>query len=314
MKPVPTATTLSLPAQQRLRRYATYASLSVATLLIAAKLTAYLLTNSVAMLSSLLDSTVDLLASLVTMLGVASALRPPDHQHRYGYGKAEPLAALTQGAFIIGSAVLLGYEALRRLLNPEPPAATMLGYSVMALAIGLTLALVAFQTYVVRRTGSMAIHADSLHYRGDLLINLAVICALALGEWTGNGLFDPLFALFIAVMLIGGAWRVARAALSVLLDRELSQADRDTIRTLVRAHPQVRGLHDLRTRSDGDKRFIEFHLELDGHLTLTAAHDIADVLEWRLKARFADAEILIHQEPAGLDDERLDRRLKPRHA
>ncbi len=294
----------------RLRRRATYASVAVAIILIAAKLTVYLLDNSVAVLSSLLDSTVDLLASVVTMFGVASALRPPDVKHRYGYGKAEPLAALTQAAFIIGSSVLLGYESLRRLLNPEPPPNPTYGYAVMGLALLLTFGLVLFQNYVVRRTGSIAISADNLHYRGDLWINLAVIAALALGSWTGNGIFDPLFALIIALFLIGGAGRIARQALFVLLDRELPERDRDYIRTVVSAHPQVRGLHDLRTRSDGGKCFIEFHLELDGNLTLTAAHDIADALEQSLRAHFQQAEILIHQEPAGLDDERLDKRLE----
>jgi len=302
----------SIPlTDSQLRRMATYASISVASILIAAKLTAYLLTNSVAMLSALLDSTVDLLASLVTMFGVASALRPPDQKHRYGYGKAEPLAALTQGAFIIGSSVLLGYESLRRLLNPEPPPEATLGYAVMGLAIVLTIGLLAFQNHVVRRTGSMAISADSMHYRGDLLINLAVILSLALGAWTGSGLFDPLFALVIASILISGAYGIVRDSLFVLLDRELPEADRDHIRTMVCAHPEVRGIHDLRTRSDGGKRFIEFHLELDGHLTLTAAHDIADALEQQLHQHFGEAEILIHQEPAGLDDVRLDHRVQP---
>lgn len=297
-------------SNDQLRRTATYASLIVAFTLIAAKLAAYLLTNSVAMLSSLLDSTVDLLASFVTMLGVASALRPPDRKHRYGYGKAEPLAALTQGAFIIGSAVLLGYESLRRLLTPAPPPESGLSYWVMALAIILTLVLVAFQNYVVRRTGSMAISADSLHYRGDLLINLAVIAALILGDYTGSGLFDPLFALIIAFALIAGAWRVAREALFVLLDRELPEKDRALVRSIVQSHPQVHGLHDLRTRTDGGKSFIEFHLELDGGLTLTAAHHIADAIEVQLRQHFAGAEILIHQEPAGLDDDRLDQRVQ----
>ena len=284
--------------------------MAVAGILIVTKLVAYMTTNSVAMLSALIDSTVDLLASLVTLFGVASALRPPDRKHRYGYGKAEPLAALTQGAFIIGSSVLLGYEALHRLLEPEPPIETGVGYSVMALAIGLTLALVWFQSYVVKRTGSMAISADSLHYRGDLFVNLAVIIALALGEITGSGLFDPIFALGIAAILIFGAVKIARGALFVLLDRELPEHERDAVRALVRSHPQVRGIHDLRTRSDGDRKFIEFHLELDGQLTLTAAHDIADAIERQLRAEFAAAEILIHQEPAGLDDERLDKRVE----
>lgn len=294
---------------EALRRRATYASLTVACVLICAKLFAYIMTNSVAMLSSLIDSTVDLLASVVTLFGVASALKPPDIRHRYGYGKAEPLAALTQGAFIVGSSVLLGYESLHRLLQPAHPAALGIGYAVMALAIVLTLALVAFQDYVVKRTGSMAISADSFHYRGDLFINLAVVAAFVLGDFTGSGIFDPLFALAIAAILIFGAVKIARDALFVLLDRELPEADRERIRTLVRSHPQVRGLHDLRTRSDGDRKFIEFHLELDGHLTLTASHDIADAVEQHLLAEFVNSEILIHQEPAGIDDARLDHRV-----
>ncbi|MEJ0062331.1 MAG: cation diffusion facilitator family transporter [Alphaproteobacteria bacterium] len=294
----------------RLRRWATHASISVAVILIAAKLTAYILTNSVAVLSSLIDSTVDLLASLVTFWGVASALRPPDRKHRYGYGKAEPLAALAQAAFITGSSVLLGYESLHRLLEPSVPTDLPVGYGVMALAILLTLLLVLFQNFVVRRTGSMAISADRMHYRGDLLTNVAVIVALILGDVTGSGLFDPAFALLIAAILIGGAARIARAALSVLLDRELPESERTQLSALVRGHPQVRGMHDLRTRSDGDRKFIEFHLELDGSLTLTAAHDIADAIERQLRSSFPGAEILIHQEPAGLDDERLDKRVE----
>ncbi|MGB4100616.1 MAG: cation diffusion facilitator family transporter [Alphaproteobacteria bacterium] len=303
-------TNSSTDMNDTLRRWATYASLGVALTLIAAKLVAYIATNSVAVLSSLIDSTVDVLASIVTLCGVASALKPPDTKHRYGYGKAEPLAALTQGAFIVGSSVLLGYEALHRLLEPSRPEALDIGYGVMGLATVLTLGLVAFQNYVVRRTGSMAISADSLHYRGDLLTNLAVIMALVLGDVTGSGLFDPLFAMGVAGILIFGALRIARDALRVLLDRELPEATRARIRTLVHTHPQVRGLHDLRTRSDGERHFIEFHLELDGHITLTAAHDIADAVEQHLLMEFAPAEISIHQEPAGLDDKRLDHRVE----
>ncbi len=296
--------------EDRLRCFATYASLAVATTLIITKLAAYMVTNSVAMLSALIDSTVDFLASVVTLFGVASAMRPPDRKHRYGYGKAEPLAALTQGAFIVGSSVLLGYEALHRLLQPVQPVEMAVGYGVMALAIVLTLFLVMFQKYVIKRTGSMAITADHYHYRGDLYVNVAVVIALILGDVTGSGLFDPIFALVIAGILIFGALKIARDALFVLLDRELPEADRDRIRMLVRSHPQVRGMHDLRTRSDGDRKFIEFHLELDGQLTLTAAHDIADAIERQLRIEFPAAEILIHQEPAGLDDERLDKRVE----
>jgi ferrous-iron efflux pump FieF len=293
----------------RIRQWAAYASVSVALILIVAKLAAYLATDSVALLSALIDSSVDLLAAVITLFGVRSALQPPDHDHRYGHGKAEPLAALTQSAFIGGSAVLLVYESLGRLFNPQLPQNVALAYGVLLLAIVLTTALVTFQNYVIRRTGSIAIAADRMHYRGDLMLNLAVIAALVLGQVTGSGLYDPLFAIGIATFLIYGATKIARDALDYLMDKELPDDAREHIRTIVMSHPEARGCHDLRTRSDGNCRFIELHLELDGHVTLARAHDITDDIEQRLRNGFPNAEILIHQEPAGIDDERLDKKI-----
>lgn len=294
------------------RRRATYASVTVAVILIVAKLATYLATGAVSILSSLIDSSVDAIASVVTLLGVARALQPPDASHRFGHGKAEPLAALAQAAFITGSAVFLGYEAIGRLVDPRPVEETTLGIAVMIFAIVMTLGLVAFQRWVIRRTGSLAIGADSLHYSGDLFMNLAVITALVLTGATGAYHWDPLFALGIAIFLVWSATRIADAALGVLMDRELPDSDRGRISALVLAHPQARGLHDLRTRSMGVGQHIEFHLELDSHLTLAEAHDITDAIETRLREAFPDAELTIHQEPAGLDDERLDNRLGAR--
>lgn len=293
----------------RLRRLATRASVAVALVLIAAKLAGYLLTGSVSLLSSLIDSSTDLMASLVSLVGVRHALRPADLSHRYGHGKAEPLAALVQSAFVAGSALLLTYEGIKRLIRPEPVLDGMFGIAVMVLAIVLTTGLVLFQMHVVRRTGSLAIGADSLHYRADLFTNMAVIVALLLTEATGWPLFDPIFALAIAAFLLRGAFVIARGSLDSLMDRELSAEDRLRIESIVLDHPQARGLHDLRTRSSGTSRFIELHLELDSHLTLEEAHIFTDEVENALATAFPDAEILIHQEPAGLDDERLDRRL-----
>ncbi|HSK38634.1 MAG TPA: cation diffusion facilitator family transporter, partial [Arenibaculum sp.] len=182
----------------RLRRLATYASVGVALTLIVAKLAAYVLTGSVSLLSSLIDSSTDLLASAVTLFGVRHAMRPPDRSHRFGHGKAEPLAALAQAAFVTGSAVFLSYEAVNRFVRPEPIREGWIGIAVMVLAIVLTLALVAYQRHVVRRTGSVAIDADSLHYRGDLFINLAVIAVLLLSRFSQWPYFDPLFAVAIA--------------------------------------------------------------------------------------------------------------------
>ena len=293
----------------RLRRYATYASVSVASTLIVAKLAAYLLTESVSILSSLIDSSTDLMASVVTLLGVRHALRPADANHRYGHGKAEALAALAQAAFIAGSAVLLSVEAVRRILRPEPIAEGAVGIAVMLLSIVLTAVLIAFQRRVQTATGSVAIGADRLHYSGDLLMNSAVIAAILLTQATGLTIVDPLFGIGIALFLLNGARGVARDALDVLMDRELGQEERDRITALARAEPGVRGLHDLRTRNAGTGCFIELHLELDGSLTLTAAHEIADRVERRLRDAFVNAEVIVHQEPAGLADDRLDNRI-----
>jgi len=291
------------------RRRATYASVGVAAALIVAKLATYLATGSVSILSSLIDSSVDALASVVTLLGVSRALRPPDPNHRFGHGKAEPLAALAQAAFVCGSALFLGYEAIGRLIEPRPVEETRLGIAVMLFAIVLTLGLVVFQRWVIRQTGSIAIDADSLHYRGDLFMNLAVIAALLLIGWTGSPYWDPAFALGIAAFLVWSASRIVMTALDVLMDRELPDADRQRVIDVVLGHPQTRGMHDLRTRSTGMGQHIEFHLELDSHLTLAAAHDITDAIEARLRTIFPTAEISIHQEPEGLEDERLDHRI-----
>ncbi len=296
----------------KLRRGATYASASVAVVLIIAKMVAYFMTDSMAMLSSLVDSTVDLMASLVTIYGVASALRPPDHDHRFGHGKAEPLAALGQAAFIAGSSVLLCYEALHRLYHPQSIQNTNLGYSVMAGAIVLSVFLIFFQRYVIRRTASMAIGADNIHYLGDLAVNLAVIAAFGLYQFTGLDWFDPVFALAIALGLIMSAFHIAKEALNILMDRELPDQDRAKIISIVKARPLVRGVHDLRTRSDSDRVFIEFHLELDGTTTLQKAHEVTDDIMGALKKEFPSSDILVHQDPAGLIEDRLDAQIEIR--
>ena len=293
----------------RLRRYATYASVSVSLTLIATKLVAYLMTDSVSILSSLIDSSTDLMASVVTLLGVRTALRPPDEAHRFGHGKAEALAALAQAAFISGSAVFLTIEAVRRLLRPEPVGEGLVGIAVMVLSILLTAGLITFQRHVIRATRSVAIGADRLHYSGDLLMNAAVIIAILLTQWTGISAFDPLFGLGIAAFLLYGARGVGLEALNVLMDRELPEEERARIEALVRRHPETKGLHDLRTRSTGVAAFMELHLELDPKLSLAEAHDITDRIEADLREGFPNAEVIIHQEPAGLEDERLDQRI-----
>jgi ferrous-iron efflux pump FieF len=293
----------------RLNRRAAIASLVVAAVLVLAKLGAWLVTDSIALLTSLVDSGIDLLASLVTFVSLRQAAQPADRAHRYGHGKAEALGAFAQAGFVAGSALVIASEAIQRLIAPQEISQGRLGIAVMLLAIALTGALVLYQRAVVRRTGSIAIRADSLHYRGDLLMNLAVIAALLLIELTGSALVDPLAALAIVGVLLYGAVGVGPHALDMLMDRELPADKRRRIRRLALTHPDAHGVHDLRTRRAGGDVFIELHLELAGELPLEQAHDIAHEVEARIREAFPDADIIVHQEPAGLEDERLDHKI-----
>ena len=291
---------------KRLNDLAAIASIGVAVILIGAKMAIWIVTGSVAILGSLVDSGLDALASAVTFVSVRQAAQPPDRAHRYGHGKAEAIGAFVQAGFVLGSAFFLAAEAVQRLVAPQAVEQSRIAILVLAFAILLTAALLAFQRYVVRRTGSIAIRADSLHYRSDLLMNLAVIAALVLTEVTGVTRIDPLFGLAVVLVLLVSAFRVARHALDMLMDRELPAAQRAHIRALALEHPEAQDVHDLRTRRAGSDLFIELHLELDGRLNLEQAHAITHEVEGRIRAAYPAADITVHQEPAGLADERLD--------
>ncbi|MGH6948040.1 MAG: cation diffusion facilitator family transporter [Kiloniellales bacterium] len=287
---------------QRLMRLATYASVGVAGLLIAVKLVAWILTDSVALLSTLVDSLLDLAASIVNLIAIRTALTPPDKEHRFGHGKAEPLAALGQSAFIAGSALFLLFEVGKRLITPRAIEQGEVGIWVMVFAILATFVLTRFQSYVVKKSRSLAIKADSLHYLGDLLVNVAVIVALLLSTELGWTLADPLFGLAIAIYILWTAWKIVRDAFSMLMDEELPDEARRRIKAIVQAHPEVRSLHDLRTRASGPVTFIQLHLEMDGALTLYRAHEVADQVEAEILAAFPGAEVMIHQDPYGLEE------------
>jgi ferrous-iron efflux pump FieF len=297
-----------LPREQaaRLMRRAASASLAVAGALIALKAMAWFATDSVAVLSSLLDSLLDLAASAVNFLAVRHAATPADAEHRFGHGKAEPLAGLAQAAFITGSALLLLIEALHRFAVPQAVVRPELGIGVSLLSIAASVALVLYQRHVVARTGSVAIAADSLHYTGDILLNGSVIAAILLAGWLRLPLVDPLFGAAIALWITRSAWQIGRASLDRLMDRELPDAERERILAIARAHPEVRGVHDLRTRSAGTQVFIQLHLDLDGAISLSRAHRIADEVEERILAAFPNAEVITHEDVAGVVEARRD--------
>jgi ferrous-iron efflux pump FieF len=290
----------------RLMRLASYAAVAVASTLILAKGAAWLVTGSVAVLTSLIDSALDVLASLINLIAVRRALEPADAEHRFGHGKAEAVAGLGQGAFIAGSAVFVVYEALHRLIFPEPVAHEAIGIAVMALSIILTVGLVLFQRRAVAVSGSLAISADSLHYTGDLYMNLSVIAALVLTAQFDIGFADPVFAIVIAGIVIKSAYEIFRQSLDQVMDREFPDADRERIRTIVLAHPKALEMHDLRTRWAGTQPFIQLHLVLDSHLTLLQAHAISDEIETRIRAAFPTAEVIIHEDPEGIEEHHPD--------
>ncbi|MDA0304687.1 MAG: cation diffusion facilitator family transporter [Proteobacteria bacterium] len=288
----------------RLMKLATYASVSVALVLIVSKFAAWLMTDAISLLSTLIDSLLDVGASVLNLIAVRHALEPADKEHRFGHGKAEALSGLAQAAFITGSAVFLLLQAGERLYHPRQIENTDVGFGVMMLAIVLTLGLVAFQRHVVRQTGSVAISADSAHYQMDVLVNVSVIISLLLVSRFGLSLADPLFAIAIAIYIIWGAWRIGQTALHMLMDRELDDAQRRRVMEIARINPGVKGVHDLRTRSSGNQVFIQMHLEMDGDITLMDAHVIADDVEIRIMKAFPNAEVIIHEDPEGIEQGR----------
>lgn len=288
----------------RMMRLATTAAVGVAALLIAAKLAAWIATGSVALLSTLVDSALDAVASVLNLVAVRQALTPADDEHRFGHGKAEPLAGLGQSAFIAGSALFVIGEAGKRLFVPEPVVRSNVGIVVMVVSVILTLFLLRFQRMVVRETGSLAVRADSTHYAGDLATNFAVIAALIVQSTLGWNFVDPALAIVIALSLIWSAWHISKQSLDLLMDRELPEADRRRIVEISKGHAEVRNVHDLRTRSAGHDSFIQLHLELDPDISLSKAHVISDQVEEAIRAAYPNAEVIIHQDPAGVPEER----------
>jgi len=286
-----------------LNRSAALASISVALLLVGLKVWAALSTGSTAMLGSLADTVLDLVASLATLLGVWIAAQPDDENHRFGHGKAEALAAMFQVVLISISALSLAVRAVEQWLAGSRPEGAEGGIVVSGVAMVATLALIAWQRHVIRKTGSLAIATDHVHYQSDLLLNLAVIAALVLDQYAGITGADPVFGLGIAIWLGWGAWRASQEAIEQLMDHEWPDEKKARFLEVVARHPELRGLHDLRTRTSGNRDFVQFHVAVNPHMTVRDAHDVMDEIEAKLLAEFPGIEILIHPDPEGLVNE-----------
>ncbi|MCW3798172.1 cation diffusion facilitator family transporter [Sphingomonas sp. BN140010] len=287
------------PERARLSTLAALASVGMATLLLGAKVWAAITTDSTAMLGSLADTALDLIASLVTLAGVRIAAIPADQDHRFGHGKAEALVALAQVVLISISAVGIGWRAADRLLNGAETANAELGVGVSVAAIAATLLLLTYQRRVIARTGSVAIRTDNLHYRSDLFLNGAVIVALVLDQWLSIRGADAVFGLAIAAWLLWGAWRAAGDSVDQLMDAEWPEEKRTAFLAACADYPELNGIHDVRTRTSGAHDFVQFHVWVPEDWTVREAHDRLDPIEEKLQARFPGTELLIHLDPEG---------------
>jgi len=297
-----TSAHVSPEERAKLTARAALASIAMAVTLIVLKSYAALQTSSMAMLGSLADSGLDLVASLVVLLGVRIAAQPADTEHRFGHGKAEALASLVQVILISLSAIFIGFRATQRLLSGAETADAELGIGVSIIATVLTAALITYQRHVVRRTGSLAIGTDRLHYSSDLLLNGSVIVALGLDQYAGWTGADAVFGVLIALWLLWGAWSASSHALDQLMDREWPDELRERFLAAAKEYPELAGLHDLRTRTSGTHFFAQFHVWVPADWTVQEAHDRLDAVEEELQQRFPGTEILIHIDPEGQTD------------
>jgi len=294
----------------RLVNLAGRAAIFAASLLIIVKLVAWVMTGSASILATLTDSLMDVTTSIINLLAIKIALQPADDEHRFGHGKAESLAGLAQAAFISGTSVYLMFNGISALVNGREISATNVGIGVMIFSVIVTILLVAFQTYIVRKTGSMAIRADSLHYRTDIAMNGAVLLALVLAGF-GWHWADGVFAIAVSFYILYGAWQIGRMSIDALMDKQLPKSDEEKIVKTAYHVKGVRGVHDLRTRLSGNTKFIQLHLELDDNQSLLEAHKKADQLEEALTSDFPHADILIHLDPLSVvEEEKLNDKLQ----
>ncbi|MGY6660754.1 MAG: cation diffusion facilitator family transporter [Glycocaulis sp.] len=284
---------------QRINTMATALSVSVALILVGAKLAGWIASGSIALLASFFDSLLDLAASVTAFLAVRYAARPADNEHRFGHGKAEAFSSLLQAVLVAASALFLFVEGTRRLIDPQPVEAGGWALAVMALSLVLTLGLIRMQTLVIRRTGSIAVTGDRAHYSADVLSNLAVMGGIALAVFAGLERADPILALFVGVLLAKSAFELGRESVNQLLDRELPDATRAHIEALLTDDPRVLGVHELRTRAAGPLIHIQVHMDLEPFQTLKEAHDVVVAAELRVLKHYPAADLLIHSDPKG---------------
>ena len=300
---------LSIKSHNTLKNLAVIFGVILSVTLILVKLFAFIKSGSLAVFSSLIDSVTDLFASTVSFLAVYFSSKPASINHRYGFGKTEALSALLQALFVGASGLFVIVDGIKRLINPVEINQIDIAIYIMVFSIISTLFLVLFQTYVAKKTNSLAIKADRAHYVVDFLTNSTVIISLICVHFFGFYLFDVIAGLFISVYLLYNAYSLAKESIDLITDRELSNDIRENIKHIVLETDGVLGMHDFRSRSLGDIYFVELHLELDGNISLYSAHDLTNIVEKKITESYPNCQILIHQDPYGVNEERIDYKL-----
>ena len=281
---------------EKLLKTSTYASIAVAGFLFLIKSIAWIATESVSMQASLVDSLVDSFASLINFFALRSALVPADEEHRFGHGKIEAIASQGQSVFIAGTAIWIIFEAINKIISPEPITNAPLGISVTIITIIITFALVIFQQYVFKKTNSTIIKADKLHFKSDLLLNLSVLFSFILQQSIDCLYIDPICGLLIGIYIIHTSWKIAKESFDILIDKELPSDKKNQIAEIIKSHPKVKGMHDFKTRSSGKDCFVQVHIELDGNISLKRAHNISNEITKKICNSFANMHVIIHQD------------------
>jgi ferrous-iron efflux pump FieF len=289
-----------------LKKFAAFLATGISIVLIAVKAVAWHLSDSVSLLSSLVDSLVDSFASFLNLVAIYHASKPADHEHRFGHGKIEALSALGQSLFILGSSIFIFKEAIERFIHPQPLENSKFVIGATIISIILTVGLVIIQRRVIKKTKSLAIQADHAHYQTDLFINGGILAVIISDYFFHVPLLDPFFGAAIGCYIAYAAYKILKQSMAILMDKELPDADREKIGHIINSHPKVHGYHLLRTRSSGTGEFIQCHLELSGSMTLTEAHTISHEVEQKIRHAFPKADIILHQDPSHLKESHRD--------
>ena len=285
-------------------RSASIASLLVASTLIVLKYYGWVESTSISLLGSLADSLIDFLASVFVFIAISYSLLPADAKHRFGYDKSEGLAAFIQSLLIGISGIYVCFEAITRLLNPSQINQPNIAIWIIFISIALTITLLIYQKYVVKKSQSMAIESDQYHYLTDTFINLSVLFSIVITGWTKFTFIDAVVGLLISGVVLYTAFILLKKSFKILLDQEIQSSHRDQIRKIALLHPQVLGFHDLRSRDPGRKYIIQFHLELDPKMSLLESHKITDEVTDNILDVYPNSELIIHTDPLGIDEAR----------